>query len=163
MSSGLQNRNPRSKSRFWSCSDNQGLVANPPTRNANCSWLIRGDVQEYQRTRTELVGRRRLKLSLIESTVDWIEGSKNTETCALYARKFQHRHIVGASVSLPSQRQPPGPDSIFGIIVSRGAKFDILVRITVRSRKDLFHPLVKLLGKSCEVARGVEFGVLQLL
>ena len=163
MSSGLQNRNPRSKSRFWSCSDNHGLVAKPPTRNANCSWLIRSGIQEYQRTRTELVGRRRLKLSLIESTVDWIEGSKNTETCALYARNFESQRVNRATVSSPRQRQPPGPDSTVGIVISRGTKFDILIRIAVRSRKDLFHPLIKLLGKCCEVARGVEFGVLQLL
>ena len=36
-SSGLQNWNPRSESRFCSWSDNHGFVANPPTRNAVCS------------------------------------------------------------------------------------------------------------------------------
>ena len=157
MSSGLQNWNPRSKSRFWSCSDNHGLVAKPPTRNANCPRSVRGGIQQYQRIRTELVGRRRLKLSLMESTVAWIEGSKNTETCALYARNFECRRINRAGVSSPSQRQPPGPDSTFGIIISRRAEFDVLIRITVRSRKDLLHPFVELLGKCCQIVGGVEF------
>ena len=102
--SGLLNRNPRSASRLSSCSDNHGFMANPPTRNANCSSSTTSGVQEYSRTRTEFVGSRSVKLSLMESTVDWIEGSKNVETCALYARMSQYQFINKVGVNLPSQR-----------------------------------------------------------
>ena len=53
--------------------------------------------------RTELVGRRRLKLSLMESTVDWIDGSKNPETSTLYARMSQRQFTHRLSASVPSQ------------------------------------------------------------
>ena len=43
--------------------------------------------------RTEVMERRRLKLSLMESTMDWIEGSKNVETCALCARMSWRKFI----------------------------------------------------------------------
>jgi len=161
--SGLLNRNPRSTSRVSSCSDNHGFVANPPTRNANCSRLTRSSVQEYSRTRTELVGSRCVKLSLIESTVDWIDGSKNSETSSLCARKFGYQFINSVSVCLPCQCQPPGLDSSFRLIISRRPKLDVLIRFPIRSRKHLLYPFVKLLGKCCQVLAGVEFGILQLL
>ena len=161
--SGLQNSNPRSTSRFSSCSETHGLVAKPPTRNANCSSLTRSSIHEYQSVRTELMGRRRLKLSLIESTVDWIEGSKNPETCALCARMSRRKFVQKVSANLPSQCQLSGLDSTAGIIISRRAKLDILVRMAIRNRKDLLYPSVKLLGKCCQVLGGVEFRILQLL
>jgi hypothetical protein len=161
-SSGLQNWNPRSETRLCSCSDNHGLVAKPPTRNAFCLSLVGGSVQGYQSGRTELLGRRRLKLSLMESAVDWIEGSKNFATSALYTGVCGRRRIGGASVSLPCQRQPSSPDPIVGIIVSWGTKSDVLVRGAVRNRKDLLHPLVEPLGKRREVFWGVEPGEFQL-
>ena len=46
-----------------------------------------------QSTRTELTRRRCLKLSMTESTIDWIEGSKNLETCALGAGKFGYKVV----------------------------------------------------------------------
>ena len=86
--SGLLNRNPRSASRLSSCSDNHRFMANPPTRNADYSSSTTSGVQQYSRTRTEFVGSRSVKLSLMESTVDWIDGSKNSETSALCTRRF---------------------------------------------------------------------------
>ena len=154
--SGLQNWNPRSESRRWSCSYSHGLVAKPPTRNANCSRLTRSGVQGYQGIRTELVGRRCIKLTLIESTVDWIEGSKNVETCALCARKLWCQFVSRVSVSLPGQCQPPALDSTVGIVISQGAKFDVLILMTIRRRKDLLYPFVKFLGKRCQVLGGIE-------
>ena len=138
-------------------------MAKPPTRNANCPRSVGSGAQEYQSTRTELIGRRRLKLSLIESAVVWIEGSKDAETCALYARMFGHQFINAVGVGLPSQRQLPGLDSALGIIISPGAEFDVLILAVIRSRKDLLHPFVESLGKLCKVFGGVEFGFLQLL
>ena len=152
--SGLQNFNPRSRSRFSSCWDNHGLVANPPTRNANYPQDIRSDAQEYQSTRTELIVRRCLKLSLIESTVDWIEGSKNPETCVLYPQRFRGRFVGKAGTGIPSQHQPPGLDSIVGIIIPRGTKFEILRRLIIR--KDLLHPSVESLGEFFQILGSVE-------
>jgi hypothetical protein len=77
------------------------------------------------------VGRRRLKLPLIVFAVDRIEGSKNPETCALYARMSRRRFINRVNVGLPSERQLPAPDSTAGIIVSWGAKFDVLIHIAI--------------------------------
>jgi len=161
--SGLLNRNPRSTSRSPSCSDNHGFVANPPTRNANCSRLIMSGVQEYPRTRTELVGSFCVKLSLIESTVAWIDGSKNSETSFLCVRRLECQFINGVSERLPGQCQPPGLDSNLRVIISRRSKLDILIRILVRSREHLLHSFVKLLGKRCQVLGGVECRILQLL
>ena len=107
------------------------------------------------------MGRRRLKLSLIESTVDWIEGSKNPETCALCARSSGYQFVSKVSVSLPGQCQLPALDSTPGIVISRGAKFDVLIPMTIQSRKDLLHPFVELLRKRCQVLSGVEFRILQ--
>ena len=118
-------------------------------------------VQNYRSGRTELVGRRRLKLSLIESTVDWIEGSKNPETCALCARKFGCYFGSRVSVSLPSQYQFPALDSILGIMISWGAKFHVLIPTTVRRRKDLLYPFVELIGKRYQVLGGIELRMLQ--
>ena len=67
------------------------------------------------------------------------------------------------SVSSPSQRQLPGLDSTLGVIISWGAKLDVLVLIAAQRRKDLLHPFVELLGKRCKVVGGVEFRILQLL
>jgi len=108
------------------------------------------------------MGRRRLKLFLIESTVDWIEGSKNLETCALDARKFGCKFGNRMGINLPGQCQPPGLDSTVGIVVSWGAKLDIMIRLTVRSRKGLLNTVIKPQGKRCQVIGGVEFGILQL-
>jgi len=105
------------------------------------------------------VGSRRLKLSLIQSTVDWIEGSKHSETCALYARMSQRQFINRVSMSSPSQSYPPGLDSVVGIIVSRKSKFDVLICTAIRSREDPLHPFVELLGERCQVLRVVEFRV----
>ena len=143
--SGLQNFNPRSKSRFSSCSDNHGLVANPPTRNANYPRTIRNGAKEYQNIRTELIVRRCLKLSLIESTVDWIEGSKNPETCVLYAYWFRGRFVGEVCTGLPGQCQPPSFDSTTRIVIPRGAEFDVLSSLIIR--KDLLHSSVESLGK----------------
>jgi len=155
--SGLKNRKPRSRSRCWSCSDNRGLVANPPTRNANYLRSIRSGARECQNARTDLVRRRRLKLSLIESTVDWIEGSKNSETCALCTRMSRSRFINRVGVNLPSQSYPPGLDSVVEIVVPRRTKFDVLICTATRSRKDLLHSFVKLLGERCQVFGVVKF------
>ena len=119
--------------------------------------------QKCQRIRTDLVGRRCLKLSLIEFTVDWIEGSKNSETCALRARMSRSRFINKVSVNLPSQRYPPGLDSVVEIVVSRRTKFDVLICTATRGRKDLLHPFVELLGERCQVLGVVEFRIRQLL
>lgn len=64
-------------------------------------------------------------------------------------------------MSLPSQRQPPGPDSIIGIIIPRGAKHDVLSRLIIR--KDPLCPSVKLLGESVQVLGVVELGTSELL
>ena len=120
-------------------------------------------VRESQSILTELVGSRRLKLSLTESMVDWIEDSKNLETCVLNARKFGCKLINRLSVSVPGQRQLAEPNSTAGIIVSRGAKFDIVICTTVRSRKGLLDTFVEPRGKRCQVFGSIEFGILQLL
>jgi len=109
------------------------------------------------------MGRRFLKLSLTESTVDWIEGSKNPETCALCARKFGCQLVGGVSVSVPGQCQPPSLDSTLSIMVSGGAEFDVLIRTTIRHRKDPLYPFVKPLGKRFQVFGGFEFGRLQFV
>ena len=76
---------------------------------------------------------------------------------------FGHQLINAVSVGLPSQRQLPGLDSALGIIISRGAEFDVLILAVIRSRKNLLHPHVEFLGKLCEVFEGVEFGIFQHL
>ena len=62
-----------------------------------------------------------LKLSLIVSTVDWIEGSKNAETCALYGSRLganpfvEWVQVYPVSINLPDlipylgslSRRPP--------------------------------------------------------
>ena len=57
------------------------------------------------------------------------------------------RQSIVKMSDLPCQHQLPGSDPIVGIIVSRGAKFDVLVRMTIRNRKDLFYAFVEFLGK----------------
>jgi len=71
--------------------------------------------------------------------------------------------INGVSVSLPSQRQPPSSDPTVWIVVSWRAKFDVLICVAIRNRKDLFYAFVEPLGKCSQVLGGVEFGILQLL
>ena len=66
-------------------------------------------------------------------------------------------------MNLPSQRQPPGFDSAVRVIISRGAKFNELIRQGIRARKDLLYAFVELLGKRCQIFGGVEFGILQLV
>ena len=73
----------------------------------------------------------------------------------------QRKFINRVSANLPSQRYLPAADSIVGIIVSRGAKFDVLIRTTIR--EDLLHPFVERLGKRFQVFIVVEFGISQLL
>ena len=88
-----------------------------------------------------------------------MEGSKNPETCVLYAGGRECQFVNRVKVSLRSQRQPPGPDSILGIVIPWGAKSDILRWLVVR--KDLFYPVVKLLGKCRQVLGGVKLGTPQ--
>ena len=63
-----------------SCSEGHRLAAKPPTGNANCPRLAGSSVVKYQRIRTELAGRRRLKLLPIQSTVCWIKQLENWKT-----------------------------------------------------------------------------------
>ena len=79
------------------------------------------------------------------STMDWIEGSKNSETCGLYARKFRCQFSNEMSASLPGQRQPPGLYSILGIIIPGRAKFDVLSCLV--TRKDPLDSFIEFLGK----------------
>ena len=72
----------------------------------------------------------------------------------------RRQFINRVSVSLPGQRYSPSLDSIVGVIVSRRAKFDVLIRTTIRNRKDLLRPFVELLGKRRQVFGSVEFGIL---
>ena len=51
--------------------------------------------------RTEPRARRRLKSSLIDVTMDRMEGSKNSATCALCARRFRCRFVNRISTGLP--------------------------------------------------------------
>jgi len=60
-------------------------------------------------------------------------------------------------MSLPSQRYPPSLDSVVRVVVSRETKFDVLICTAIRSRKDLLHPFVELLGERCQVLGVVEF------
>ena len=76
---------------------------------------------------------------------------------------FRHQFINTARVSLPGQQQLPSLDSTLGIIISQGAKLDILVLVAAQRRKDLLQSLVELLGECCQILGGVEFGMLQLL
>ena len=71
----------------------------------------------------------------------------------------QRCFINRVSISLPSQRYPPGLDSVVEVIVPRRTKFDVLICTAVRSRKDLFHSFVELLGERCQVLGVVEFGI----
>ena len=66
-------------------------------------------------------------------------------------------------MSLPCQRQPSSPDPVLGIIVSWGAKPDVLVRGAVRRREELLHPLIEPLGERGQVFQGVVLGIPQLL
>ena len=75
----------------------------------------------------------------------------------------RHQLIDRVNGNLPGQRQPPGPDSTVGIIVSQGAKPDVLIRVTIRNRKHLLYPLVESLGKQRQVVGSVEFRIPQLL
>ena len=97
----------------------------------------------------------------MESTVDWIEGSKNSATSPLYTGVCGRRRIGGVSMSLPCQRQPSSHDPIVGVTVSWGTKSDVLFRGAIRRRKDPLHPLVELLGKQRQIFWGVEPGELQ--
>ena len=111
--------------------------------------------------RTEPLARRRLKSSLIDVTMDRMEGSKNPATCALCARTFRCRFVSRMSTDLPGQHQPPGLYSTLGIVIPCGAKFDVLRRSV--ARKDSLHPFVESLAERCQVLGGVEFGIPQLL
>ena len=86
-------------------------------------------------------------------------GFEELTNCALYARTSQRQFINRLSVNLPSQRYPPNFDFIVEIVVSRRTKFDVLIRTAIRSRKDLLHPFVKLLGERCQVLGVVEFRI----
>ena len=97
----------------------------------------------------------------MESTVDWIEGSKNPETCALDVWGFECRFANRVCISLPSQRQSPSLDSKLGVIVPRGTEFDVLSHLVVR--KDHLYPFVEPLDNRCQVFLGVESGIPQLL
>jgi len=61
---------------------------------------------------------------------------------------------------LPFQRQPPAPDPMFRVIVSRGAKPDVVSPLVVC--KDPLHPFVEPLRKCVQVPGGVEFGLSEL-
>ena len=98
----------------------------------------------------------------MESAVDWIDGSKNFATSALYPEVCEGRRIGRVSMSLPCQRQPPSPDPVVRVIVSWRTKSDVLVRGAVRNRKDLLHSLVEPLGERRQVFWGVEPGKSQL-
>jgi len=69
--------------------------------------------------------------------------------------------IHRVSANLPSQRQLATTDSVVGIVVSRGAKFDVLIPTTIG--KYLLHSFVERLGKRFQVFVVVEFGISQLL
>ena len=90
-----------------------------------------------------------------------MDGSKKPETSVLYAWGFECQSINRASLNLPSQRQSPCLDSTREIIVSRGAKSDILSRLIIR--EDPLDPFVEFLGKCCQVLWGVELGTTKLL
>jgi len=113
--------------------------------------------KEKTDVRTEPRARRWLKSSLIDATVDRMEGSKNPEICVLHARRFRHRFANGTGTGLPSQHQPPSPYSTLGIVIPCRAKFDILRRLV--TRKDPLHPFVELSGEIFQVPEGVEFGI----
>ena len=159
--SGLQVFSPISKNCFSSCSDNHGLVAKPPTRNTSCPRTIRDRIYEVPSVRTESGSRFCLRLSLTASTVDRIEGSKNPETCALYAWRLWCQFLNRLNASPPCQRKPPGLDSTIGIIIPQGSKSDVLSCLIVR--EDPLYPFIELLGKCPQVLRGVELGTLPLL
>jgi len=71
----------------------------------------------------------------------------------------RHQFINGVGVNLPSQRYPPSLDSAVDIVVSRRTKFDVLICMAIRGRKDLLHPFVELLGERCQVIGVVEFRI----
>ena len=71
----------------------------------------------------------------------------------------RRQFVNGVSGSLPSQRYPPGLDSPGEIVVSRRTKFDVLICMATRSREDLLHPFVELLGERCQVFGIVEFRI----
>ena len=82
----------------------------PPARgeatDEECSLLPDHQEQSLERernldVRTEPRARRRLKSSLIDSTVVRMEGSKNPATCALCARRFRCRFFNIMSTVLP--------------------------------------------------------------
>ena len=68
----------------------------------------------------------------MQSTVDWIEGSKNPETCELYEWEFGCKFVNRVSENLPSQHELPGLDSILGVVIPRRTKLDILSRLIIR-------------------------------
>ena len=83
--SGLKNLNPRSESRRSSWLASHGLEANPPTRKTSYTWIVRCAGKETLNVRTGFKEIISVKFSLIASTVDWIDGSKNPATCSLHA------------------------------------------------------------------------------
>ena len=64
-------------------------------------------------------------------------------------------------MGLPSQRQFPTRNPAPGVIIPRGAKFDVLKRLIIR--EDLLYPFVEPLGKCRQVLGGVEPGTIELL
>ena len=64
-------------------------------------------------------------------------------------------------MGLPSQHQSPTRNPAPGVIIPRGAKFDVLKHLIIR--EDLLYPLVEPLGKCRQVLGGVEPGTIELL
>ena len=83
--------------------------ARSKTTNEECKLFKENQMHPSggQNARTELVARRWLKLSLIEFTVDWIEGPKNSAICVLNVQKVRCRtplERAGLTLSVPTSR-----------------------------------------------------------
>ena len=119
--SGLKNFNPRSESRRLSWSDNHGLEAKPPTRKAHYTQTFRCAGQNILNQLTESKERISAKFSPIESTVDWMEGSKNPETWYLCVRgcKWKEYGLEGWLPDYPESINFPALTPFFGSLSLR--------------------------------------------
>ena len=82
--SGLKTFSPRSESRRSSSSVSHELEENPPVRKAGYVRIVRLVGKWIFTLPTEFTGRFPMKFSLMQSTVDRMEGSKNPDTSFLY-------------------------------------------------------------------------------
>ena len=89
-----------------------------------------------------------------------MEGSKNSDTCLLCACR-EVSEVWGEMVTgeLPRQHQLSPLDPIFGVVVPWRTELDVLCSRVVKEY--LLQTFIELLGKGCNILRGIELGFSQ--